>query len=63
MLYRYETHLHCSRCSACATSSSQEMVRAYRKAGYAGFVLTDHFIHGNGVVVDVIEKLHLADET
>lgn len=46
MEYRYETHCHCAQCSMCAQSSSQMMVRAYKAAGYAGLVLTDHFIHG-----------------
>ena len=50
MLYRYETHCHCSQCSACGRSTSQEMVRAYYNAGYTGLVLTDHFIHGNTAV-------------
>lgn len=50
MLYRYETHCHCSQCSACASSTSQEIVRAYHDAGYAGLVLTDHFIFGNTCV-------------
>jgi len=50
MPYLYETHLHCSQCSACAVSSSQDMVTAYHNAGYAGFVLTDHFIFGNTAV-------------
>lgn len=40
-------HVHCSECSACATSSSKEMVRGYKDAGYQGFVLTDHFLYGN----------------
>lgn len=47
MLYRYETHCHSSQCSACAHSTAQELVRAYKDAGYAGLILTDHFIHGN----------------
>lgn len=47
MLYRYETHCHASTCSACAHSTPQELVRSYKSAGYAGLVLTDHFIHGN----------------
>lgn len=47
MLYRYETHCHASACSACAHSTPQELVRAYKSAGYAGLVLTDHFILGN----------------
>ena len=50
MQYRYETHCHCSQCSGCGRSTSQEMVRAYHQAGYAGLVLTDHFILGNTAV-------------
>lgn len=46
-MYLYETHCHCSQCSACAHSSSAEMVRGYHAAGYSGLVLTDHFIRGN----------------
>lgn len=50
MQYRYETHCHCAACSRCAVSSAGEMVRAYHRAGYAGLVLTDHFIFGNTAV-------------
>lgn len=50
MLYRYETHCHGSQCSACASSTTQELVRAYKAAGYTGMVLTDHFIFGNTAV-------------
>lgn len=50
MYYRYETHCHSSQCSACSRSTSQELVRAYHRAGFAGMVLTDHFIHGNTAV-------------
>ena len=46
MLYRYETHCHANLCSKCAHSTPAEMVRAYKNAGFAGLVLTDHFIHG-----------------
>ena len=45
-MYLYETHLHSSECSACASSTAREMVRRYKEAGYAGFVLTNHFITG-----------------
>lgn len=48
--YRYETHCHSSQCSRCARSTAQELVRAYHRAGYAGLVLTDHFIFGNSCV-------------
>ena len=47
MLYRYETHVHCSQASLCGVSTSQEQVLACHRAGYAGMVLTDHFIFGN----------------
>ena len=50
MEYRYETHCHCAQCSLCAQSSAQMMVRAYHAAGYAGLVLTDHFIFGHTAV-------------
>ena len=50
MDYRYETHCHSSQCSACSRSTSQELVRAYHAAGFAGLVLTDHFIHGHTAV-------------
>ena len=46
-MYLYETHCHSSECSACAHSRARELVRGYKAAGYAGLVLTDHFIRGN----------------
>ena len=50
MFYRYETHCHCNIASQCAHSTPAELVRAHHAAGYAGLVLTDHFIHGNTAV-------------
>ncbi len=50
MLYRYETHCHSSQCSACSHATAQELVYAYHRAGFAGLVLTDHFIFGNTAV-------------
>lgn len=50
MSYIYETHCHCSQCSRCAHSTSTELVRAYHAAGYAGLVLTDHFVLGNTAI-------------
>ncbi len=50
MNYLYETHCHGSQCSRCAKSTTQALVRAYKEAGYAGMVLTDHFIYGNTAV-------------
>lgn len=50
MPYIYETHCHCALCSACAKSTPEEMILAYHRAGFAGLVLTDHFIYGNTAV-------------
>ena len=46
MRYLYETHMHTSESSKCATSTAIEQVRAYKKMGYAGIIVTDHFING-----------------
>lgn len=50
MAYLYETHCHSSQCSRCAHSTAAELVAAYHRAGYAGLVLTDHFVLGNTAV-------------
>ena len=50
MWYRYETHMHSREGSACGKDSAADMVRAYHAAGYAGAVLTDHFIWGNTAI-------------
>lgn len=48
--YRYEMHCHTKWVSACGHSSPQEMAAAYFDAGYAGMVVTDHFLRGNTAV-------------
>lgn len=45
--YIYETHLHTKESSACAHNTAEEMVLAYKEAGYTGIMVTDHFFHGN----------------
>lgn len=46
-MYKFETHLHTKACSACAVSTSEEMIDAAASHGYAGIVITNHFYHGN----------------
>ncbi|MDR0248356.1 MAG: PHP domain-containing protein [Oscillospiraceae bacterium] len=46
-VYLYETHLHTAPVSACARALPDEQVRAYAARGYAGVIVTDHFINGN----------------
>ncbi|MBO5746571.1 MAG: PHP domain-containing protein [Clostridia bacterium] len=46
-MYKYEIHLHTSGCSKCGTSTIREMVLNAKEKGFKGFVVTDHFYHGN----------------
>ncbi|MCQ2484688.1 MAG: PHP domain-containing protein [Clostridia bacterium] len=46
-MYIYEMHQHTAPCSACGRGDPAETVRALKKAGFAGMVLTNHFIGGN----------------
>jgi len=50
MGYFYDFHVHSNECSGCAASSAREQVRACKAKGYAGFVLTNHFLSGNNCV-------------
>lgn len=45
--FLYETHMHTREGSACAQNSGKEMARAYKEAGYAGIIITDHNWGGN----------------
>ena len=45
--YKYETHMHTTQVSRCALSSPAQQVRAYKKRGYAGVIITEHFVNGN----------------
>ena len=49
-MYRLETHMHTSQSSACASSTAEEMVRAYKELGYNGVIITDHFLNGSTTV-------------
>lgn len=48
--YLYETHLHTKEGSACASNTAEELVIAYKAAGYTGIMVTDHFYRGNTAV-------------
>lgn len=45
--YKYQMHAHTYPCSACSLLSPQELVESLRAGGYAGCVITNHFLHGN----------------
>ena len=46
MAFCYETHMHTSESSGCARNSAAEQVQAYKARGYAGIIITDHFLNG-----------------
>lgn len=46
-MFLFETHLHTNACSLCGVSTAYEMVDAAQQKGYSGFVVTNHFFHGN----------------
>jgi histidinol phosphatase-like PHP family hydrolase len=45
--FKYDTHIHTRESSACAFDTAEDLVRAYKDAGYHGFIVTDHFFNGN----------------
>lgn len=49
-LYKYETHIHTSQGSACASCRGAEMVERLYELGYTGCFITDHFFGGNTAV-------------
>lgn len=42
-MYLFDTHVHTSEVSFCGHVPAEEMVKLYAKAGYSGFVMTDHY--------------------
>ena len=46
-MYLYETHLHTSPVSKCASAGAAEVVHFYKELGYAGIFITNHFLDGN----------------
>ena len=46
MSYRYETHCHTALGSGCGRFECREIIDFYRKCGYSGIFITDHFFNG-----------------
>ena len=46
MEFLYETHMHSSEVSACATKTAVWQVHSFKEKGYTGVIFTDHFING-----------------
>ena len=50
MGFLYETHLHTSPVSRCGVSKPADYIDVYKRAGYCGFCITNHFFNGNSGV-------------
>ena len=46
MAFKYETHMHTSEVSGCASATAAEQVNIYKERGYTGVIVTDHFVNG-----------------
>ena len=46
-MYLYETHCHTSPVSACGKACVEDTVFFYKKLGYDGIFITNHFLDGN----------------
>lgn len=46
-MYKYETHLHTKPVSACAGVTVCDNLEFYKKKGYDGVFVTNHFLDGN----------------
>lgn len=46
-MYRYETHLHTAPVSKCGRATVEETLAFYKRAGYDGVFITNHFLDGN----------------
>lgn len=44
--FKYDIHVHTSETSKCGMIPGKELVRMYKKAGYRGVVITDHYYAG-----------------
>lgn len=46
-MYKYETHLHTSPVSRCASATVRDSLVFYKSLGYDGVFITNHFLDGN----------------
>lgn len=50
-MYKYDTHIHTSDVSGCATASGIFQAVKYKEAGYDGIIITNHFLRGTTCLV------------
>jgi len=47
-MFLYDTHVHTSEISPCGQGSAAQQVRAAKKLGYTGIIITDHLVQHYG---------------
>ena len=47
IIYKYETHCHTAPVSKCGKASAEDTVSFYKRMGYDGIFITNHFLDGN----------------
>ena len=45
--YKYEVHMHTCEASACGRTCGADYIAEFKRLGYDGMIITDHFFHGN----------------
>jgi len=50
-MYKYETHLHTSPVSRCASADVETTLEYYKSLGYDGVFITNHFLDGNLITI------------
>ena len=45
--YKYEVHMHTAQSSACGITDGRDYIAEFKRLGYDGIIITDHFFHGN----------------
>ena len=45
-MYKYDIHVHTSETSPCGKVEAIDVVKLYKKAGYTGIIITDHYLKG-----------------
>ncbi len=45
-MYKYDLHVHTAEVSSCGQLKAEQVIKLYKKAGFEGLVITDHFTEG-----------------
>ena len=48
--YKYEVHMHTAESSACGRTHAADYINEFKRLGYSGLIITDHFFLGNTAV-------------